>query len=255
MPAIHGSAGSFLQLHHRAHLLVDFDGTIVPDDATDSLLDQFADPAWRNIEAAWHAGGISSRECLSRQVGLLRAKPRELDAAIRCIEIDPAFPTFLDFCRCSDIEVTIVTDGFDRVARSVLGRAQLSVRLFANKLIWQGDDRWRLEFPFSRRDCRSGGGNCKCSHRRFGHGRHVVVGDGRSDFCMALHADFVICKGALKDFCRDNRMRHATFDTFGDVAERLEEWLNSLGNMAVEIAPPAAGDAQRERFLQRGTDD
>jgi 2-hydroxy-3-keto-5-methylthiopentenyl-1-phosphate phosphatase len=248
MSAKHYSAGSLLQLHHRVHVLVDFDGTIVPDDATDSLLDRFADPAWRAIEAAWQAGVISSRECLSRQVDLLRAAPRELDAAIRSVRIDPGFPGFLDFCQCNDIEVTVVSDGFDRVVRSVLERAQLSVRFFANKLTWQGSDRWRLEFPFSRSDCRSSGANCKCSHRRFGHGRHVVVGDGRSDFCMALHADYVICKGTLKHFCRDNRVHHASFDTFDDVLERLEEWLNGVREVAAEISPPAAEPAQRERL-------
>jgi 2-hydroxy-3-keto-5-methylthiopentenyl-1-phosphate phosphatase len=253
MSPIHYSTGSLLQLHHRVHVLVDFDGTIVPDDATDSLLDQFADPAWRAIEAAWQAGVVSSRECLGRQVGLLRATPRELDAAIRSLEIDPDFPAFLNFCRCNDIEVTIVSDGFDRVVRSVLERAQLSTRFFANKLTWQGGDRWRLEFPFSRSDCRSSGANCKCSHRSFGHGRHVVVGDGRSDFCMALHADYVICKGSLKHFCRDNRVHHATFDTFDDVSERLEEWLNGFRDVGAEIAPAEAGDAQRERFAQRET--
>ena len=248
MSAIHCSAGSLPQLHHPVHVLVDFDGTIVPDDATDSLLDRFADTAWRDIEMAWQAGVISSRDCLSRQVDLLRATPREFDAAIRSLEIDPEFPAFLNFCRCNDIEVTVVSDGFDRVVRSVLERAQLSIRFFANKLIWQGRDRWHLEFPFSRSDCRSSGANCKCSHRRFGRGRHVVVGDGRSDFCMALHADYVICKGTLKQFCQDNRVHHASFDTFDDVSERLEEWLSSFRDVAAEKSPTLIEHAQRERL-------
>ena len=39
-----------------------------------------------------------------------------------------------------------------------------SMPFFANKLEWQGGDRWRLAFPHSRSDCRVGSANCKCSH-------------------------------------------------------------------------------------------
>src|SRR5262249_36337615 len=46
----------------RGRVLVDFDGTVAPDDPTDRLLERFADPAWRDIEHAWQAGGISSRD-------------------------------------------------------------------------------------------------------------------------------------------------------------------------------------------------
>jgi len=55
--------------HAEQKFLVDFDGTIAPDDPTNRLLSHFADPAWREVEAAWQAGAISSRDAW-------RAKPR-----------------------------------------------------------------------------------------------------------------------------------------------------------------------------------
>ena len=54
----------------------------------------------------------------------------------------------------------------------------------------------------------------------------VVVGDGRSDFCMAARADFVIAKGALAGFCSARGLSHASFRNFDDVTERLAEWLD-----------------------------
>src|SRR5262245_64249714 len=82
-------------------VLLDFDGTIAPDDPTDRLLEQFAEPAWRDIEATWQEGRISSRECMERHAALLRATPQELDQAIGAIQIDPAVHAFVDFCcRC-----------------------------------------------------------------------------------------------------------------------------------------------------------
>jgi 2-hydroxy-3-keto-5-methylthiopentenyl-1-phosphate phosphatase len=92
------------------HVLVDFDGTIAPDDPTDRLLERFADPAWREVEAAWQAGKITSRECMERQVALLRVTPEVLDEQIRTVRIDPGFPTFLEFCVRRGAEVIVVSD-------------------------------------------------------------------------------------------------------------------------------------------------
>ena len=209
----------------RVTALLDFDGTVAPDDPTDRLLDRFATPEWRAIEAEWQAGRMTSRECMARQAALLRATPRQLAAAIRTIQIDPGFCAFLGLCRRRGVDVTIVSDGFDRVVRAVLRRAGLSVRFFANTLEWQGGDRWRLALPHARNDCRSGAANCKCAHGALG-GACVVVGDGRSDFCMAVRARFIIAKGALADFCRARGLAHASFRNFDDATLLLAEWLD-----------------------------
>ena len=227
----------------RCHALLDFDGTIAPDDPTDRLLDQFADPEWRTIEAEWQAGRLASRECMQRQVALLRATPRQLFAAIRDVEIDPGFYRFVSFCHSHGVDLTIVSDGFDRVVRTVLRRARLPIRFFANTLQWQGGDRWRLILPHGRSDCRSDAANCKCVHGTWSDGRCVVIGDGRSDFCMSVRAGYVIAKGALADFCRARRLPHASFRNFDDATLRLAEWLDRRSDW------PAATESSR-----RGSD-
>jgi 2-hydroxy-3-keto-5-methylthiopentenyl-1-phosphate phosphatase len=203
-------------------VLVDFDGTIAGDDPTDLLFEHFADPSWRIIEEAWQDGRISSRECMRRQVELLRVSPKALDEQIHGIRIDPGFDGFLQFCRSHGAEVKIVSDGFDRVVRAALASAGLAVPFFANKLEWQGGDRWRLAFPHACSSCRVEAANCKCSHAQSPY-QHpwAVVGDGRSDFCMATHAKYVVAKGALADYCRRRRLPHATFSDFHDVTVAL----------------------------------
>ena len=207
-------------------VLVDFDGTIACDDPTDRLFERFADPFWRIIEKAWQDGRISSRECMGRQVDLLRVLPEALDEQIQCIRIDPGFHGFLEFCRGHGAEVKIVSDGFDRVVGAVLASAGLAVPFFANKLEWQGGDRWRLAFPHACSSCRVEAANCKCSHAQSPL-QHpwVVVGDGRSDFCMATRAEHVIAKGSLADYCRRRNLPHATFSDFYDVTAALSAWL------------------------------
>jgi 2-hydroxy-3-keto-5-methylthiopentenyl-1-phosphate phosphatase len=128
------------------------------------------------------------------------------------------------------VDLTIVSDGFDRVVRAVLHRAGLPIRFFANTLEWQGGDRWRLILPHARSDCRCDAANCKCAHGTWSCGRCVVIGDGRSDFCMSVRAGYVIAKGSLADFCRARRLPHASFRNFDDATLRLAEWLDGRGD-------------------------
>ena len=81
----------------KCRLLVDFDGTIASVDTTDLLLERFAAPAWRDIEEDWKAGRIGSRECMVRQIDLVRASQPEMDEFVAGIEIDPEFPAFARF--------------------------------------------------------------------------------------------------------------------------------------------------------------
>jgi 2-hydroxy-3-keto-5-methylthiopentenyl-1-phosphate phosphatase len=247
MPASHRSVRRpprVAPADRRLSALLDFDGTIAPDDPTDRLLDRFARPEWRTIEAEWQAGRMTSRECMQRQAALLRATPDQLDAAIRTIGIDPGFHGFVQLCRRRGIDVRIVSDGFGRVVHAGLERAGLSVPFFANTLEWQGANRWRLSLPHARGDCRSGAANCKCAHGAHG-GDWIVVGDGRSDFCMAARARFVIAKGALAEFCRARGLAHASFRNFDDATHRLAEWLD------VNADRPADAPASRRTVCPR----
>jgi len=220
--------GSRKERQPDAQALIDFDGTVAPDDPTDRLLERFADPTWREVEEAWQSGRISSRECMQRQVELLRATPKEIDDAIAEVRIDPGFPEFLRFCWSRGISAAVVSDGFDRVVHAALPAAGLPIPFFANKLEWQGGDRWRVGFPYAQAKCLVASANCKCSH---GIGRTssktVVIGDGRSDFCMSMRADLVIAKGTLANFCRSRGLSHRTFTDFREVKTHLAAWLQS----------------------------
>jgi 2,3-diketo-5-methylthio-1-phosphopentane phosphatase len=210
------------------HVFVDFDGTIVPCDATDLLFDRFAPEEWRVVEEEWQAGRIGSRECLARQASLMQATPSELDAAVDTLDIDPGFKSFLRMCRERGVSATVVSDGFDRVIERVLHRHGVIIPYIANRLEQVGRDGWRVSFPNVRDDCRVLAGHCKCSSaRRDGRGRglKVVVGDGRSDFCLSGEADLVFAKSKLLELCRSNGTPHVTFEDFFDVAEHMVGWL------------------------------
>jgi 2,3-diketo-5-methylthio-1-phosphopentane phosphatase len=209
-------------------MFVDFDGTIALDDTTDLILERFADPAWREIEADWVAGKIGSRECLARQIDLVRASPQALDALAAEAAFDPAFPAFVTYCRIHDIPVTVISDGLDRVAQTVLARAGVDVPVLANHLEWRGGDRWRLGFPYAVADCRSHAGHCKCiALTQTSYAMRMLIGDGRSDFCAAESADLVLAKAKLAEHCRAARLPYIPFADFAEAQTLLAEWIET----------------------------
>lgn len=219
------------------NVVVDFDGTIVTCDATDFLLERFADPSWHAVEDEWIAGRIGSRECLAKQTALLKATPAQIDTAIDELNIDPGFATFLGMCREHGIDVRIISDGFDRVIARVLDRHGLSLPFTANRLEAHGDDTWRLVFPHARADCRVRSGHCKCATARDSANRNtVVIGDGRSDFCVAGGADLVFAKSKLLELCQDAGLPHLSFESFFDIAEPLMGWLEAQGETRLDAA-------------------
>jgi len=210
----------------KCRLLVDFDGTIASVDTTDLLLERFAAPAWRDIEEDWKAGRIGSRECMVRQIDLVRASPAELHDFIAGIEIDPGFPAFVALCARLGHTIAVLSDGLDLTVAAVLQRYGLELPFWANHLEWQGRDRWRLGFPHARSDCRALSGNCKCNFTTSGLREvSIVVGDGRSDFCVAGRADLVLAKGTLLDHCRAHHLPHFAFADFADASNILAGWL------------------------------
>jgi 2,3-diketo-5-methylthio-1-phosphopentane phosphatase len=209
--------------------IVDFDGTISRQDTTDQILERFAEPAWRAIEQDWLDGAIGSRECMRRQVELLRVSPAELDAFIAGIEIDWGFSAFVRVCARHDIPVTVVSDGLDRTIRSVLTRAGLgALPVVANHLASAGGDRWRLSSPHAASSGACSSGTCKCAvadslHRPL----TLLVGDGKSDHCVAGQADLVFAKAGLLAHCRENGLPHHPFSTFSQAVRLLEELLGA----------------------------
>ncbi|MDX2159441.1 MAG: HAD-IB family phosphatase [Hyphomicrobiaceae bacterium] len=211
----------------KCRVLVDFDGTIATVDTTDLLLERFAEPAWQDIELLWKDGRIGSRECMLRQIDLVRATPAELDAFVAGIDIDPAFPEFAELCLGEGMDVTVVSDGLDRTVGAVLARHGLSLPYYANHLAHAGGDRWRLGFPYARSDCSSLAGNCKCRFAEAPAGTiRIVVGDGRSDFCVAGEADLVLAKGSLARHCEATGLAHFPIQSFAEATPLLRAWLD-----------------------------
>ena len=213
-------------VHMNTRVFIDFDGTLAPGDPTDTLLARFADDSWLELEADFKAGRMTSRECMARQIGLIRATPAEYDALVGSMSIDPHFAAFAEVCERRAIPITIVSDGPDRSIEILLRKAGLELPYFANKLGWLGGDKWKLTFPHARPDCAMIAGNCKCQFaERFPAATQIMIGDGRSDFCISNRVDLVFAKGALAKHCAANGAAHHVIKDFRDATRLMKDWL------------------------------
>lgn len=217
-------------------VFLDFDGTITRLDATDAILEAYADPQWLQIEEAWKAGRIGSRDCLATQMALVTATREEIDTLLDDIEIDPGLVSLLGACSAQGVPLHIVSDGFDYCIERILSRPSLNlapyltgVQIVSSHLELNGTH-WRTDFTSSSSSCVHGCGTCKpAAMERLNDagGPTVFIGDGLSDKYAAAHADLVFAKDALATYCDEQTISYTPYDDLASIARRLDHLLQS----------------------------
>jgi 2-hydroxy-3-keto-5-methylthiopentenyl-1-phosphate phosphatase len=220
----------------EAVVFLDFDGTITRRDATDAILDAFADPAWLRIEDAWVAGRIGSRECLADQMALVTATRDQLDLLLDHIGVDPGFTTLIGACATRAVPVHVISDGFDYCIERILRRPDLNLlahlpgsRIVSSRLQPDGTS-WRATFPHPPEPCAHGCATCKPAAMQclnLEGAVTVFVGDGLSDRYAAACADVVFAKNTLAAFCETASIPYAPYDTLAAVATGIERLLGA----------------------------
>jgi 2,3-diketo-5-methylthio-1-phosphopentane phosphatase len=209
----------------RARVLLDFDGTVTVKDTVDAILERFAAPAWTDVEDEWKRGNIGSRECLARQTAMIDAAPKEIDALVDAIAIDPGFGELLATCERLDVAVTIVSDGYRRSIERVLARSGHDVPSRSGVLEYRGRRRWKLVSPSARSACTADANTCKCKVAKESKLPAILIGDGRSDFCVAGKVDLVLAKGSLASHCAENGIKFEPIADLAEAAKRIAAYI------------------------------
>lgn len=213
------------------HFFLDFDGTIASVDVVDLLLERFAGEKWKDVEKEWVSGKIGSRECLTRQVELLKASPQDVEKLVSQVQLDRYFIPFLKKAEELGVLVTIVSDGFDLLIEQVLKKnleknlgLLKALPIFSNKLRKNGTG-FKALFTDDP-PCEHGCANCKSAliKRLTAHDDNVFfVGDGLSDRYAAHAAHLTFAKGRLLEYCVDKNLDHIAYKDFQKVTEWLAE--------------------------------
>ncbi|KAF1026975.1 MAG: 2-hydroxy-3-keto-5-methylthiopentenyl-1-phosphate phosphatase [Acinetobacter bereziniae] len=211
------------------HILCDFDETISLTDTTDQLLETFGLAGWQDIEKQWEQGLIGSKQCMQQQIALLHMHQQAFYRCLDQIEIDQGFLDLVQLTTLHKIPLTIVSDGLDLVIHYILSKYNLAhLPIIANHLVQVNEYQWRLEFPNTDLACKSASGTCKCKIAQNHHQEHIIlIGDGRSDFCLAETADYVFAKKSLVQHCKEKQILHSPFKKITEIHQPLEKFLKS----------------------------
>lgn len=216
---------------------IDFDGTVTDVDIVDAVLQAFACPEWQEVEMLWEQGIIGSRKCLERQMSMVDQPLGKLLDYIDGFSIDSTFSDFVGYLNVCDIPYAIISDGFQVFIERLLAKAGLKqVPIYAN-LLREERGTMKTVFPYSQPDCYSA--NCKCTavSELSKECSLIVIGDGRSDFCLAHQASHVFTKKKLSGYCRENNIPHTPFDSFAEITAFLE----TKKKMLMPLQPVEAG--------------
>lgn len=220
--------------------IVDFDGTIAPADTVDALLERFADPEWQRIEEQWVTGLLNSRECMKAQLALVSADQAILENFLQSIVIDPFFSDFVRYASAF-AEVAVISDGLDYPIQHALQKLSIPrVPVYANRLEFRTNG-LDISFPYADTACTAQSGLCKCAVARSLNASRglstVLIGDGRSDRCIAQSADYVFAKGSLQKYCESEGIIHTPFNSFDDILTVIRKWDTSRFNQTLREKP------------------
>ena len=226
-------------------IICDFDGTISTLDATDELLEAHAMAAWLEVEQAWLDNRITSKECLQRQAGLIRADSDQVQALADRLTIAPDFAEFVDWCATHELPIVVVSDGFDVLIARILSNHGLGhLPVYSNQLRKVTPCTWQLDTPHCEQGCASSAAVCKCAvierlKTQTGCSHALLIGDGRSDICAAENAaDRVVAKSTLRRHMADANKPFVPFDCFNDV-------ISAFASDIVGLTPLAQSDTEQ----------
>jgi len=212
---------------NKFKVFVDFDGTITEFDVGEAIFREFGSTAETDkIVADLLSGKITARKCWE----LLFATIKQIDVVkfdefIDSMNIDPTFHQFHEYCSDNDIDIFVLSDGFDYYINRILKKENLNhVRLFANNLIINERNEFVPSFPYFDIECQTSA-NCKRNHILDNSGDEeftVYIGDGNSDKYSTQFCDFIFAKDDLLKFCEKERITFFPFKNFEDVIARLK---------------------------------
>jgi 2-hydroxy-3-keto-5-methylthiopentenyl-1-phosphate phosphatase len=221
-------------------VVIDFDGTICPQDVSEELLAAFATPEWWDIDLEFQRGEIGARECLVRQAALLKGRQEEelLKYVLARYALEPTFEPFVRWARAAGLELAVASDGLGFYIEPMLRAAGIDgLAVLTNGFSMDGGSP-RLSFPFAHPRC-VGCGVCKMAAVQ-GYREHAApvafVGEGHTDRYGALYSDVVFAKKHLVEICRSDGVPSWPWETFDDVRERLATL--DRGDVPGPVAPP-----------------
>lgn len=203
-------------------VLCDFDGTVSVKDTVNRLLrSHISDPQWRYHVKRYLRGDIGSKAVYEALAPLMRMTRLDFERfVLEHSELDPYFPQFLEWSRNSNIDVKIVSDGFDETIKTLFGKHGISgLDIISNSLVIEDSGKIEIRSEHCNPGCQVCG-TCKLRalrNFRRQYDKIVLIGDGESDRHAASEADMVLALGDLFLYCAANGIPAIRINGFHEV--------------------------------------
>ncbi len=214
-------------------LLCDFDGTISTKDTVNKLIrNHLTCNDWRFQLKRYLRGDIGSKKVYEAVSPLMSMTRVQLEDFVNDhAALDPHFPQFLGWAKEKNIDVKVVSDGFDETIFTLFRNHSITdVEVYSNSLSFTDDGRVRMEHPYSDPDC-GWCGTCKLSilnKFRDQYSKIILIGDGESDRHAAQKADFVIGLKDLFAYCTRHDIPCIRADGFHEIPFLLERKISAI---------------------------
>ncbi len=208
-------------------IFVDFDGTITIKDIGEEIFKKFGDKniVDRVIDDLLN-DRISSRQCWEELCkSVEQIEEDHLKNFIDELPVDSTFKNFIDFCKSNDLDVIVLSDGFDFYIERVFNKAGINGIKYYSNLLMINEGKLLAKYPYYDADSPISA-NCKKNHI-INHSSDddftIYIGDGNSDKDAAQYCDFIFAKKDLARFCSMERISFSPFNDFVDVQNKITE--------------------------------
>ena len=201
----------------------DFDGTIIRNNLSVLLRENFARVGWREIEAAYIQRSLTVEESNRQQYRLIQESRKKLQEFVcQHIELRPGFVEFINYCRQQSIPFVIVSSGVDFYIEAVLARIGMShLECYCGQGVFT-EDGIAVRYISPEGNLLDSG----FKHRYLAWLRQrdstiIYLGDGYSDIEPARQAEHVLATGMLPDLLKAESITATSFDDFYDVISEV----------------------------------
>jgi len=201
----------------------DFDGTIIRNNMSVLIREEFLHGNWQEIEKDYLAGRITVEQSNTLQFRSIRESESRLREFVRGhIDVRPGFSEFIEYCAQNGITFVIVSSGLDFYIQTVLteiGMADLELYCAQTSFTSEG-----ISVSYTDPYGNTVDSDFKCSYLNWLRQRDSTIlylGDGLSDVRAACQADYVFAVSTLQKQLDAESVKYSAFTDFFDVMQQV----------------------------------
>lgn len=206
----------------------DFDGTITAEETFVAMLKQFTPEQAERILPQLYRKEMTLKQGVRT---LMEALPSSTYPDIieftRPKAIRPGFTEFLDFLDKHDIPFVVISGGFKGMVEAVLAPFLHRIKAIHAIDVDTSGPRLKLRSAHEGETEMVAKADILATYvNTYGLDESIAIGDGVTDWNLALAASIVFARPPLTTHMEEHRKPYVTWDTFTDIRLNLEQYLS-----------------------------